>query len=197
MKKQSTQEIVLIAALIAAAVAYRVISGEMSSTSNWLPNFSPMAALVLCGAVFLPVGLGLLLPMAILLISDLILNLHFGAPMVEASMVVRYVVLGALAGAGLWLRGHPKPVQMLMSSLAGSIAFYITTNTASWFTLGEYSKTFAGWVQALTTGLPGYAPTWVFFRNSIVSDLLFTMLIILSVSAAKEKATETRAFAVS
>ena len=107
------------------------------------------------------------------------------------------IITLALAGVGLWLRSDPKPVQILAGSLAGSIAFYVTTNTASWLTLGEYSKTFAGWVQALTTGLPGYPPTWIFFRNSIVSDLLFTMLIILCVSAAREKESESHALAAS
>src|SRR5438445_278180 len=98
MKKQTTQQTALIGAMIASAVTYRVVFGEMSSASTWLPNFSPMAALILCGAVFLPVRIGLLLPLAVLLISDVILNLHFGAPLFEASMVVRYVALGALAG---------------------------------------------------------------------------------------------------
>src|SRR5437870_3795427 len=121
MKKQTTREFASVGLLIAAAVAYRVIFGERGSTSSWMPNFSPMAAIVLCGAVYLPIWLGLLLPTAILLISDVILNLHFGAPLFEASMLVRYVSLGALAGLGLWLRSDPKPVQILMASLAGSI----------------------------------------------------------------------------
>jgi hypothetical protein len=44
-----------------------------------------------------------------------------------------------------------------------------------------YVKSFAGLVQALTVGLPQYSatPTWMFFRNSVVSDLLFTGLFVL------------------
>ena len=41
-----------------------------------------------------------------------------------------------------------------------------------------YAKTFAGWVQALTTGLPGYPPTIAFFRNTVISDTLFTAIFI-------------------
>jgi hypothetical protein len=41
-----------------------------------------------------------------------------------------------------------------------------------------YAPTFSGWVQALTVGLPGYAPTWMFFRNSLLSDFLFTGLFV-------------------
>jgi hypothetical protein len=37
-------------------------------------------------------------------------------------------------------------------------------------------------VQALTVGLPQYSatPTWMFFRNSLVSNLLFTVLFVAS-----------------
>ena len=31
-----------------------------------------------------------------------------------------------------------------------------------------------GWFQALTRGLPEYAPTWTFFRNTLLSGGLFT-----------------------
>lgn len=198
MKKQTALEIVSVLALVLGAVAYRVILGEFGGSSGWLPNFSPMAALVFCGAIFLPWRAGLLLPAAVLLVSDVILNRHFGSPLFDSSMLVRYVALGALAGAGLWLRFNPKPAPILAGSLAGSLLFYVTTNTASWLALDGYSKNFAGWVQALTTGLPGYQPqTWVFFRNSVVSDLLFTMLILLCVSAARENAREDRMLAAS
>ena len=39
-----------------------------------------------------------------------------------------------------------------------------------------YLPNAAGWWQAMTVGLPGFPPTLVFFRNSLVSDLLFTGL---------------------
>jgi hypothetical protein len=37
-----------------------------------------------------------------------------------------------------------------------------------------YARSAAGWWQALTVGHPEYYPTIFFFRNSLVSDLLFT-----------------------
>ena len=40
----------------------------------------------------------------------------------------------------------------------------------------RYAKTGAGWLQALTSGLPGYPSTLLFFRNTAASDLLFTLL---------------------
>jgi hypothetical protein len=39
-----------------------------------------------------------------------------------------------------------------------------------------YAKTLAGWIQAITTGLPGYPPTWEFFRNTLLSGGIFSGL---------------------
>jgi hypothetical protein len=55
--------------------------------------------------------------------------------------------------------------------------FYLVTNTASWLIL-PYAKTWAGWIEALTTGLPGHAQTWEFFRNTLSSSGLFTGLFV-------------------
>ena len=49
---------------------------------------------------------------------------------------------------------------------------------------GSYAdaKNLGGLIQALSVGLPGYAPTWIFFRNSLVSDLIFTAVFVVCLS---------------
>jgi hypothetical protein len=70
---------------------------------------------------------------------------------------------------------------LLPGSIAASLIFYVVTNSVSWIYDPGYAKNFAGWLQALTTGLPAYSatPTWMFFRNSLLSDLFFTCLFVL------------------
>jgi hypothetical protein len=63
------------------------------------------------------------------------------------------------------------------------LAFYFVTNSVSWLVEPAYAKTAGGWLQALTTGLPGYAPTWTFLRNSLLSDLGFSALLMLLFNA--------------
>jgi hypothetical protein len=65
---------------------------------------------------------------------------------------------------------------LLSGGLLGALLFYFITNTASWLSDPGYPKTLAGWIQALTTGLPGYPPTVAFFRNTLLSGGLFTGL---------------------
>jgi Family of unknown function (DUF6580) len=115
-------------------------------------------------------------------VSDLILNAYYmtKTPHVESvismRMIPEYLALGLSAAMGLWLRKNPRLGLMLGASVLGSIAFYLITNTGDWLMEPRYAKTGAGWLQALTTGLPGYPSTLLFFRNTAASDLLFTLL---------------------
>ena len=58
-------------------------------------------------------------------------------------------------------------------AILGSIWFYITTNFAVWLIWDYYPKSFEGLVNCYYLALP-------FFRNTIVSTILFTTLYVLS-----------------
>ena len=170
--------------LVLTAIAYRVIIGVAGMDQmHWLHNFSPCAAIALCGAIYFPRRIAIVAPLAAFLVSDLVLNTYYlKTPHVDSllsvKMIPEYVALGLSAALGWKLRANPKPGLILGASLLGSIAFYVITNSGDWLAEPLYAKTFAGWVQALTTGLPGYPPTLSFFRNTAASDLLFTALFI-------------------
>jgi hypothetical protein len=119
--------------------------------------------------------------MLALLVSDLFLNLHYGlGPISESSgaALLSYFlisVLGARLAKSLswraWLGG----------SLAATLIFFVVTNTVAWWSIPIYEKSWSGWVQALSTGIPGYPPTWTFLRSSLISDLIFTGLFVVGV----------------
>jgi hypothetical protein len=73
---------------------------------------------------------------------------------------------------------------MLPASVLGSTIFYVMTNAFAWISDPGYVKNFAGLIQALTVGLPQYSatPSWMFYRNSLLSDLAFTALFVLCIS---------------
>ena len=168
--------------LILAAVVYRIVTGvAIISGSTWLSNFAPLAAIALCGAVYFPARLKFALPLAALFLSDIVLNMHYSAPLLAPEIVCRYFALGLVGWIGLAVANNPSWKTLLPASLAGSTLFYVITNVFSWLSEPGYVKNFAGLIQALTIGLPQYSatPTWMFFRNSVVSDLLFTGLFVL------------------
>jgi hypothetical protein len=143
-----------------------------------LPNFSPVMAIAICGAWFLPGVLAFVLPLAALIISDIALSAVLGATP-GAGDLLRYACFLGAAFLGWSLqKKNVGSWALILGVLGSAIGFYLITNTAAWFGSSLYSQSLEGWIQALTVGLPGYPPTWTFFRNSIVSDLLFTGLML-------------------
>ena len=170
--------------LVLIAIVYRVVIGVAGMQQmEWLHNFSPFAAIALCGAIYFPRRIAIVAPLAAFFVSDLVLNAHYlSTPHVQSlisvKMIPEYIALGLSAAIGWKLRSRPRPSLILGASILGSIAFYLITNTGDWLAEPLYAKTAAGWLQALTTGIPGYPPTITFFRNTAMSDLLFTAIFV-------------------
>jgi Family of unknown function (DUF6580) len=166
--------------LLLIVVIYRVVLGIVGSSDlHGLHNFAPVAAIALCGAVYLPRRFALALPLAMLFVSDLILNVfHYHKALFTLDIAPRYLALALIVLLGLSLRGRVRLPGLIAGSVAGSIIFYVITNTGSWLAEPAYPKTLAGWTQALTVGLPGWPSTWWFYRHTMISDLLFTLLFV-------------------
>ncbi len=179
-----------------AAVVFRLSTAFFGNGSDWIPNFTPLAAIALCGACYLPRRLAFIIPLGALFVSDLILNAHFGVAMVNWEMAVRYAALATIAWLGVTIAtrsfssGRSPALPLFGGSLLGSAIFHLATNSVCWISSPGYAKTFNGWVQSWTIGLPEFQPpAWVFFRNSAVSDLLFTGLFILCMALTAKKTT--------
>jgi hypothetical protein len=175
--------------LILAAVAYRIAAALLiHSGATWLSNFAPLAAIALCGAAYFPAKFKFSVPLGALFISDLFLNYYYGASLIEPHIVGRYLALALVGLIGLALQNRASFKTLLPASIVGSTIFYLITNSFSWLSDPGYVKNFAGLIQALTVGLPEYSatPTWMFFRNSILSDLFFTLLFVACMNFARK-----------
>jgi len=168
--------------LTLSAVAYRVATGLLihSGQAAWLSNFAPLAAIALCGAAYFPTKFKFTVSLGALFISDLFLNYVYAAPLIQSHMLSRYVALALVGLLGFALQNRASVKTLLPASIVGSTIFYLITNTFSWLSDSGYVKNLAGLIQALTVGLPQYSatPTWMFFRNSLLSDLFFTLLFV-------------------
>jgi len=168
--------------LVLSAIAYRIVTGLFAqSGSIGLLNFAPLAAIALCAAAYFPAKYKFTVPMIALLISDVVLNIHYGFSLLSPFVLSHYLGFALVGCLGLLLQNRRSLKTLLPASIAGSVIFYIVTNLVSWFFDPGYAKNFAGLIQALTIGLPQYSatPSWMFFRNSLISDLLFTLLFVL------------------
>jgi hypothetical protein len=185
--------------LVICVVAYRVAAGLLihSGAAPWLSNFAPFAAIVLCCAAYLPRYYKFTLPFVTLLISDAILDFNYGAQFFTWHVLGRYLALALVGLLGWALQNRASLKTMLPASVLSSLIFYLVTNAFSWATDPGYAKSLAGFMQALTTGLSQYGatPTWMFFRNSLVSDFIFTAAFVLLMRAESVRARETAALA--
>jgi hypothetical protein len=174
--------------LVLSIAAYRITTGLLiHSGATWLSNFTPLAAIALCSAACFPRKYKFSVPLVTLFISDAVINFRYGAPLLDSQIVVRYVALAVVGCAGLLLQNRTSLKTLLPASIVVSTFFYVITNAFSWLSDPGYAKNVAGFIQALTTGLPNYSatPSWMFFRNSLISDLLFTLLFVFSVNLGR------------
>lgn len=163
-------------ALIAFAVGFRFLRLTVFPD---LPNFAPLMAIALCGALVLPGTLALAVPLAALVFSDIALNIFYGVAPLAWGDLVRAGCYGIAVATGLSLRRMNSGTTATFAGVAAnSVIFYVVSNSVAWISQPAYAKSAAGWLQALTVGLPGYPPTWTFFTWSFVSDMLFTAVFL-------------------
>lgn len=140
-------------------------------------NFSAAYALAFCAGVFFPRKLAWWLPLGVLLVTDVLLNLfYYHVAAIDPFMLVNYTAYAALIGLGRCFTAKSAWLSVTSGGLLGALIFYLITNTAAWLQNPQYPKTLAGWVQAMTTGIPGWPPPWTFLRNTLLSGGLFTGL---------------------
>jgi hypothetical protein len=182
--------------LIGFTVIYRISTGLLiHSGAGWLSNFAPLAAISLCSAAYFPPRLKFSVPLIALFISDEVLNYYYGAPLLDPQIVCRYLTLALIGVLALSLQSRAALKTLLPASIAASTLFYLITNAFSWLSDAGYVKNFAGLVQAVTVGLPQYSatPSWMFFRNSLVSDFLFTILFVACINFGRNSSRERAA----
>ena len=140
-------------------------------------NFSAAHALLFCAAFWLPGWMGWVLPLATIIVTDILLNLfHYSMPVMVPELVVNWMILALFVVLAKWLARRRSYGRVFLGTLIGALLFYLVSNTVSWMVNPAYAKTIAGWVQALTVGLPGFPPTWLFGLKSLLGTGLFTGL---------------------
>jgi hypothetical protein len=174
--------------LVIAAVAFRIATGFFSHSDSigWM-NFAPIAAIALCAAAYFPGKYKFTVPMIALLISDIVLDAHYGFSLLSPFVLSHYVGFAIVGCLGLLLQNRASWKTLLPASVVASLIFYVITNAVSWIYDPGYAKNFSGLVQSLTVGLPQYSatPSWMFFRNSVVSDVLFTLLFVVCINLGR------------
>ncbi len=185
---------VLMACIILLAT-FRVLHATV--LTDW-PNFSPMAAVAFCGGFLLPGWMAWGIPLGAIFVSDMLLAMILGYPVFGFGQAAAWICLALIVaiGRGMAARSITSLLGIFSALFAGGILFYFVTNAVCWLTVPAYPRGFDGLWMSLTTGLPGYPPSWLFFRNSLLSDFLFgsTFLVLWSLAQSRHRRDDLSEF---
>lgn len=140
-------------------------------------NFTAIGAMALFGGAYLPSKKhSLFIPMAALLLSDLVLGFH-------STMIFVYLAFALIVLLGWSLREQKGLIRVGTFSLVTSSVFFVISNFGVWVMQDMYSHTLQGLVQCYVAAIP-------FFDNQIYGDLFFSGLLFGSYEAIKKYAPE-------
>ncbi|MBF0485427.1 MAG: hypothetical protein HQL16_02820 [Candidatus Omnitrophica bacterium] len=125
------------------------------------PNFTPVIAIALFGSVYLKRSQAILLPLILMMVTDLFLGLY-------PSVMLTWAAIFCVSAIGLWVRQNKNVHRSLTGALWSAILFFIVSNFGCWLT--DYPHTWAGFVSCYTLAVP-------FFRMTLVSTLLYAVLL--------------------
>ncbi len=130
-----------------------------------IPNVTPVMAMALLGgALISKKQFAVILPLAVLFLSDLVIGFYSGFLM--AFVYGSFVIVSLI---GLWLRNHLRTVNVVLASLVSSVLFFVLTNFGVWAEGLWYPMTAEGLQQCFALALP-------FFKNELAGTLVFSML---------------------
>ena len=128
------------------------------------PNFAPIAAMALFGgAYFSKKWAAFLVPIAAMLLTDLILGFH-------ETMWAVYLSFALIVVIGMMMLKEKKVGNVFFASVISSVSFFIITNFGLWLSTSYYAKTGAGIAACYTAAIP-------FFHQTLLSDLFFVGLL--------------------
>jgi hypothetical protein len=148
-------EVPLAAVLVGLDVAARLLPHA--------PNFTPVAAsAVFAGMMFRTRSLALCVPVAAMLISDLVLGSYDWRV-----MSVVYASLALPAVLAMWGRKFRLPIVLAPIVLSSSLLFFVITNFAVWAFSGMYPNDLGGLIHCYVAALP-------FLQNTVAGDIFWS-----------------------
>ena len=140
------------------------------------PNAVPVAAIALFAGSYLDKRVVPWVPLAIMIISDLIIGLHD----------VVFFTWGAFAligFMGIFLKKHRTPAAIFGATVFSSFIFYIISNFGVF--LAWYPHTFDGFVTCYVKALP-------FLRNTMAVNIVFSFILFGTYELARRMVENSR-----
>ena len=140
------------------------------------PNFTPIISLALFSGVYLPRRYALWLPLVLMILSDLMIELHDTIFFTWGSVLL-------ITAIGLWVKNHKNFGTILGANVVAAILFFLITNFGAWLSL--YPHTMEGLKNCYVLAIP-------FFRNTFFSTMLYSVILFGSFEFIALRVKKTR-----
>ncbi len=169
-KDEQKAEFLLAATLVIIGIGTRLLFKAID-----IPNFNAVTGTVIFAGAYLSRSkYGILVPFITMFITDAIIG-FYDLPY----MMVVYGSFGLMFFIARYYSGKPSLLRYILVTLGGSLTFFLVTNFAWWpFYTTLYPHTIGGLIQSYTMALP-------FYRNSLLSDVLFSAVLFGGFEMAK------------
>jgi hypothetical protein len=167
-------------------VSYTIYLTSISSfliiyrLNNNIPNFTPIISSALFLGIFFKNKIFSVLPMVIMLVSDLFLGFYH-----LSIMIAVYFSLMAVNLMGILIKDKKSYLKIISASLVGSSLFFVVTNFSVWAFGNWYLNNFSGLTSCFLNAIP-------FFKNNLLSTFIFStffyLIYQLSYLLVKQKA---------
>lgn len=141
-----------------------------------MPNMAPIAAIALFAGAYLDKRFVPWVPLAIMMVSDLVLGMHSVVPYTWGA----FIVIGFM---GMKLKENRTPGRVFGMTVFSALFFFAVTNFGVW--LSWYPHTSAGFIDCYVKALP-------FLRNTMASNVVFSFVLFGSYELAKRLAGRSK-----
>jgi len=139
-----------------------VILGILSRLLPHPPNFSPVAMMALFGGTYLGKKPALIIPLGIMVFSDIIIGFHSLIWWTWGSFLL-------ISLLGVWLKKRQGLLAAAGKALFSSVLFFLVTNFGVWLSTDWYPHTLGGLFACFLAAIP-------FFRNTLLGDFSYFLI---------------------
>ena len=136
-------------------------------------NLTPiLAACLFSGYKIKPIGLAIFIPIFAVFISDILLGIYNGISWVYISYIF-------IIGIGLFLSKFNSIQSKIISTISGTLIFFLISNFGVWISVELYPKSIDGLISCYLAGIP-------FYKNTLIGTVFYSS-VFFTISELLEK----------
>jgi hypothetical protein len=155
---------------------FLLILGIASRLVIHVPNFTPVLALALFGGVYLSPRRAVVMPLVLMMVSDLVIGGH-------NTILFTWGSVALISLLGFSIRSRKSFRNIAGMSVLSAILFFVVTNIGVWLMM--YPQTASGLQLCFLAAVP-------FFRDTLVSTLVYSFALFTGYEMLAQWVAKTR-----